>query len=502
MNSEENKKPEDSSDGFDETKTDDILEIINRRHRENITPAPDPTTEMKSIPRLDKEKIRTYGNINAETQKNSHTDSVASGSVDKGRKNEHKPVSNAHKAVNSAKNATSASTVHRVSLDDFTDPVNQKTVNKKSSSAMPIISGIAKIIIYLVAVFAISIFISINAIKIGNDVFAFVKGNEEITVSIPENADTSEIAKILYDSGVIKYPSVYKKYTSFRIKKRSYLTGEYKSGDITVNTNQNYDQLLETLSVIANSNKIVRVTIPEGYTVNEILKLFEANGMKKPEEFTSALQEFEYEYRFMDEMSANPISDYRFDINYGYRLEGYLFPDTYDFYVDENPVSVISKLLDNFEIKFDTSFYDRCHELGYTVDEIITLASLIESEGNKVEDYAKISSVFHNRLNNPSVYPYLESDATVQYALGTHKNRLESGDTDVDSPYNTYKYKGLPPGPICNPGYESIYAALYPEDTNYYYFLSRSDGVTVYSTTYDEHLSAINESNKLDAQNQ
>lgn len=410
-----------------------------------------------------------------------------------------KPVSTKKTANQETKQVQSAG----ISLDDFdvkpASPKKTQVQNKKSSKGF--FSDIAKIVIYLAAVIFFSIFISVNVIKIGNDVFAFVKPTDEIVIEIPENATTKDVAKILEENGVIKYPFIYTNYTQFRISRRSYLNGTYVAGTHTVTPSMNYDQLLYALSYIESSNKVVRITIPEGFTTNEILALFEKNGMKKASEFIHALQEFDYEYRFCDLIEPEgAISNLRYDINYGYRLDGYLFPDTYDFYVNENPVSVIEKLLDNFNRKFDASFYERCDELGFTVDEIITLASIIEREGNKAEDYTKISSVFHNRLKNKANYQYLESDATVQYALGTHKNVLEEGDTDVNHPYNTYENKGLPPGPISNPGYEAIYAALYPEDTNYYYFLSRNDGVTVYSRTYDQHLAAIAESNRIDAQ--
>lgn len=497
MLNDENNKPLDNNaqNNGGNSDTDEIIKIMNARHRNHQVPPPDPepTREM-SRTELPKNPSHSSSGVSHNGSSTQASHSAAHSA----------PAGNSPHRTSAAHAGDSTQLKHTVSLDDFADAPTETAQNsqkkKHASASSHYISGVAKVIIYLAAVISLSIFISVKVIKIGNDVFAFIKPDEEITVEIPEGATTAQIAEILSENGVIKYPSVYKRYSAFRIKRRSYLTGEYAAGTHKVNPSMNYDQLLEELSVIKNSTKIVRITIPEGYTVKEILKLFESNGMKKADEFTDALENYEYEYRFIDEMNRNGISDYRYNTEYGYRLEGYLFPDTYDFYVEENPVSAISKLLDNFNNKFDNSFYDRCNELGFTVDEIITLASIIESEGNKVEDYAKISSVFHNRLANSSSYPYLESDATVQYALGEHKNRLESGDTDVDNPYNTYKYKGLPPGPICNPGYEAIYAALYPESTNYYYFLSRSDGVTVYSSTYNEHLNAIAESNKLDAE--
>lgn len=383
-----------------------------------------------------------------------------------------------------------------VSLDDFSSPVPKK----KQKSTIPKPSRFLKVCAYLVIVFAASIIFSINFIKIANDVFAFVKEDTEIEITIPENASTKQVAKILKENGVIKYPFIYRKYTEFRISRRSYLSGEYLAGTHTVTPSMNYDKLLSELSVIKNSHEVVRITIPEGYSTKEILKLFEKNGMASADKFTEALNTYEYDFRFMDGLTEHSLSKYRFDKDYSYRLEGYLFPDTYDFYVDENPISVINKLLINFNKKFDISFYDRCEQLGFTVDEIITLASMIEREGNKVEDYGKISSVFHNRLKNSAVYPFLDSDATIQYALGAHKNKLDSSDTDIVNPYNTYKNRGLPPGPISNPGYEAIYAALYPEDTPYYFFLSRNDGVTVYSKTLSEHNAAIAKSNEIDKQ--
>ncbi len=468
-------------DQFNETRTDDILDIINKHHRDIQStvpsPAPDPTTEVKTTPKPPVSSVS------------------------------HKPAasSSVQSSITGAKNT--------VSLDDFTDASarvqnknNAKTASKASSSTRFYLTGFAKVFVYLVLVFCISIFISITAIKVGNDIFAFVKEDKEVTIVIPKGATTEDVAQILKDNGIIEYPKVYKMYTAFRIDRRSYLTGEYKQGEVVVNPMLNYDQLLETLSVIKSSNQIVRITIPEGYSISEIIELFKSKGMQNTKDMEEIIQNFEYDYQFTHLLDASledsDSAKYRLDSQYGYRLEGYLFPDTYDFYVDENAATTISKLLDNFNLKFDRSFYERATELGLSVDEVITLASLIEAEGNNVNDYAYISSVFHNRMNHPEkgTNGYLQSDATVQYALGTHKSRLEANDTDIVHPYNTYKVKGLPPGPICNPGYEAIYAALYPEKTDYYYFITRSDGVTKYSRTYDQHMQEVAESNRIDAQ--
>ncbi len=477
--------------------TDEILDIINQHHRQFPTPAPDPTTEVKSLP-----KRPTPMSYNTPVQKG--TASV--------RPQNPTPVNNSHASKNT------------ISLDDFSDTDDNQPRNlpkkripagnsnaqkgkaeKKAKKKSGTLSGFTKTLIYLAVVLSLCIIISVTVINVGNDIFAFVKEDKEAVITLPKDATAEDVAEILKENGIIEYPIVYEMYTEFRIGRRAHLTGKYKTTPITVNANMNYDQLLAALSVTKSQNNVVRITIPEGYTTQEIIDLFKASGMRNAGKMEEALQNFDYDYRFMDsldkELQSSEDAKYRLDSQYGYRLEGYLFPDTYDFFVDENPVTSISKLLDNFNSKFDESFYDRATQLGYTVDEIIILASIIEAEGDNVDDYAKISSVFHNRMNSPANFAgKLQSDATVQYALGTHKSRLEDGDTDIEHPYNTYQIKGLPPGPICNPGYEAIYAALYPEKTNYYYFLSRSDGVTVFSTTYNQHLNAIAESNALDAQ--
>lgn len=399
-----------------------------------------------------------------------------------------------------------------VSLDDFNRGENAaKEARKKKNNDKVKVSflgsvpvGVAKLFLYIAFVALCSFFIVNTVINVGNDVFAFVKkdaaGNPvaelredmNVTVNIPEGADTKKVAEILKDAGVIKYPGVFEKFAKFRISKRSYLTGKYLSGEVTVNPLMNYDTLINTLSDYERSVRgTVRITIPEGLTVNEILDLFEKNGVGKKSDFTDALQTHEYDFKFCKNLTKDNLSEYRFDTNYSYRLEGYLFPDTYDFYLNENPVSAINKLLVNFNKKFEEEFYARCDELGMTVDEVITLASMIEKEGNNAEDYYIISSVFHNRLKNKANFPYLNSDATLQYALAERSGPYGL-DTSFDHPYNTYKYKGLPPGPICNPGTEAIYAALYPEKTSYYYFYTKRNGETVYSKTAEEHQNYIN----------
>ncbi len=385
-----------------------------------------------------------------------------------------------------------------VSLDDFNAEENSSKSKKTSNGKTRVTFlgsvhfGVIKLILYIAFVALCSYFLSSAIINIGNDVFAFVKEDKEIIITLPEDADTGDVAEILHEAGVIKHPTVFKMYAKFRISKRSYLTGEYLSGELTVNPMMNFDTLINTLSDYERSvSGTVRITIPEGLTVNETIDLLVSKGVGKKEDYNEALQEFAYDYKFATLLTKDSLSEYRFDTDYSYRLEGYLFPDTYDFYLNENPVSALDKFLVNFNKKFEEEFYQRCNELGMTVDEVITLASMVEKEGNNAADYYYISSVFHNRLKNKAAFPYLNSDASLQYAL-KEREGLYGLDTTLDHPYNTYKYKGLPPGPICNPGIEAIYAALYPESTSYYYFYTKKNGTTVYSRTYEEHQRYVN----------
>ncbi|MPN08280.1 hypothetical protein SDC9_155562 [bioreactor metagenome] len=215
-------------------------------------------------------------------------------------------------------------------------------------------------------------------------------------------------------------------------------------------------------------------------TVDEIIDMLVSNGIGTREKYIDAIQNYDYKYTFMDNIDFASLSSDR-----KYRLEGYLYPDTYQFYSDSGEVAVIDKFLSNFEGKFTQAKYDRIKELGMTLDQVITLASIIQKEAKFYSEFANVSSVFHNRLNS-SAFPKLESDATIQYLLPEHKEVLTHDDTLINHPYNTYQINGLPPGAICNPGLEAINAALDPANTNYYYFLAATDGTTVFAKTLAE----------------
>lgn len=370
----------------------------------------------------------------------------------------------------------------------------QRVEEQDESEGGNTIISIIKAITYIVAVIVVSVFLSVCIILVGNDVFAFVKDDTMVEVTIPEYATVNDIAEILHANDVIAYPGIFRFYGYLNkvdvLPEGSEDSSVFVAGTYTVHPMMNYDELLEAFKKKAPSG-ISRITIPEGYTTDEIIDLFVSKGIGTREGYIDVINNYDFDYWFIDALEENGVSENRY-----YRLDGYLFPDTYEFYNASSEAVVIGKLLKRFNQVFLDSYSQKAKELGYTVDEILIIASLIEKEAGTQADFFDISSVFNNRLKNPANYPYLESDATVVYAIhhDTGERINPTGeDMTYESPYNTYTNKGLPPGPIANPSASAIRAALYPSVTDYYYFYSESTYITHYSTTYEEHKKVIAE---------
>lgn len=222
----------------------------------------------------------------------------------------------------------------------------------------------------------------------------------------------------------------------------------------------------------------VRITFPEGTTLAKAFMMLDEKGVAKQDALFQTAKNYDFSsYSVVSEI--NPSS------NRCFLLEGYLFPNTYEFYIGEKPESVIAKFLKVTDKKITQQYKNRAAELGFTMDEIITLASIIQKEGNSKSEFAKISSVFHNRLKQGM---RLQADATIKYVEGAIKPFIDGDKNRYNSYYNTYKCKALPAGPICNPGIAAIEAALYPENTNYLYFVNDTAGNYYYAVTYEEHL--------------
>ncbi len=360
-------------------------------------------------------------------------------------------------------------------------------------------SAVPKAIIYIIIILVVSAYLSYYIITIGNDIFALVTTSREVTVTIDDGMTHEDVGQLLEEKEIIEYGWVYELYMSYRGDGDS--STEYISGEYKLNTNMNYSQIITLLTAKTSNREIVRVTIPEGYTVDQIIDTLVEKGIGTREGYIEAINNYPYKWEFVEQLTELSYSE-----NRKYRLEGYLYPDTYDFYTTESEVYVINKMLAAFDNRFWKDFNQKSYdgnsyrsmmleEYGLTFDDVIVLASMIQSEGGTAEDFYYISHVFHNRLSHPNDFPFLESDATIQYVLPERETDSSEIDIGLDNPYNTYKYKGLPPGAISNAGLDALNAALFPtkpmdsdgDEFTAYYFVSNDAGKTYYATTLNGH---------------
>lgn len=314
-----------------------------------------------------------------------------------------------------------------------------------------------------------------------------ISPGEGFEFDIPLGSSTEDIASMLSEQGIIKYPSIYK-----ILSKINGYDGKYKSGihiissSADYNSLKGYDDLMRILTSRPLDNPTMSVTIPEGYAYIQIKKLLVEKGLVEPEELDNTMNDESYDFPFIEGIPAGRVP----------RLEGYLFPETYIFDTKKGARHIVDKLLAQFNTVFPEEYYERAESLGMTVDEVIILASIIEREAQSAEERDIISGIFHKRLKSSDpTLNYLQSCATIQYiyltTTGEIKEQITIEDTNIDHPFNTYKHPGLPPAPICNPGLEAIKAALYPEETDYWYFVAKGDGTHHFSRTYDEHVNAM-----------
>jgi len=320
---------------------------------------------------------------------------------------------------------------------------------------------------------------------LANDLCAFNKEPVTATVEVTKDDDLNSIATKLKDEGLIEYKWFFKLFGRVRHAGDKIGIGSYE-----LNTDMDYNALIQGMSnrnATINADTVT-VTIPEGYSVRQIVSLLAKYGVSTEEELLNAVERGSYDYSFLDSGRSGIA-----------KLEGYLFPDTYEFFVNEDPEHAICRLLDNFTAKMDEELMSQVEASGYSLDQIITIASLIEKETDGT-DRTKIASVIYNRLNNVGeTYHKLEIDAAVIYGLGyangeTYAGPLTQADLDKDTPYNLRLHEGLPPTAICNPGLASIRAAVEPEDTNYYFYALGKDGVHHFFKTYREHVSFVSSS--------
>ena len=306
----------------------------------------------------------------------------------------------------------------------------------------------------------------------GGSVLSDYRGSskgEPCEVTISEGSGTIQVAEALQEQGIIKKPFWFRVFS-----KLGGHDGDYQPGTFSLQTKTGYPELFKTLTQMPLSH-FVTLTIPEGYELRQIADVLEEAGLIDRARFYDAVENGNFDYDFLRDVPRREN-----------RLEGYLFPDTYQFMRGESEETIIGKMLSRFDEIYSEEYKNRAKELGMTDDELITLASIVEREAQGDADRTLVAGVFHNRLKSVQ-YPYLESCATVQYILKERKAVLSVADTKINSPYNTYQNPGLPQGPIASPGKEAIEAALYPEETEYLFFVLDSSGKHRFAKTFEEH---------------
>lgn len=300
---------------------------------------------------------------------------------------------------------------------------------------------------------------------------------EQKEVIIAKGSSLKTIARTLEKEKLIRNSLVFEIYS-----KLNKTAGKMKAGKYQLSNAMTVSEIVDKIASGKALISTVHFTIPEGFNLEQIITRISETGVVTKEDILSALSSTAFDYDFVKQIPDREK-----------KLEGYLFPDTYEVYKDATAEEFIGKMLQQFDTVFTDAYKNRAKELNMTVDQVITLASIIEREAKHEDERKTISGVFHNRLKKGMM---LQSCATVQYLLKEQKEILTYKDLEIDSPYNTYKNAGLPPGPIASPGKKSIEAALYPEDVDYLYFVAKPDGSHVFTKTYNEHLNAQNKINR------
>lgn len=320
-----------------------------------------------------------------------------------------------------------------------------------------------------------------NVIKVNKDT------DDAVMVVIRQGYRTSDIADVLKEAGVIKHKLAY----NFMSKLNGF-DGEYQAGTHFVKADMFYDEIMYLLCL---KPEAVKVTFPEGLSYLEIKETLTKAGVLFDEQVLDSLVNNPALFLEYDFITQIPQIDGR-----EWLLQGYLFPDTYEFDMNTTEISIIRTFLNNTERKLIPELYKRAKSMDMTMDEVITLASVIEKESGRLEEMDIVASVFHNRLKAKK-HPTgnrLESCATINYIKSERGSKpslvVTSADQAIDSVYNTYRYNGLPAGPICSPGMDAIRATLWPSKTGYYYFVTKNDdtGSSAFAVSEREHINNVN----------
>lgn len=319
--------------------------------------------------------------------------------------------------------------------------------------------GVSCVLILLTLVLSASVLSATTILAVAKEMYGIDKDIDERMITIPAGSTVTEIAEQLQRENLIRLPLVFR-----AISRLGGSDGKYIAGEHELSPAMSYEAMIDELCKNhADEREYVKVTIKEGTTLWDAANLLEQNGVCDAEQFVFYFNAGGYGFKFEEKLTENDPMKF-------YKMEGYCFPDTYEFYLDEEPQIVAQKIYSNFDQKITSTDYKTMNELGMTLDQVITLASIVQAEAPTSSSMKHVASVFHNRLNNPGVYTQLQSDPTRKYAEEVISKLLELDNELMMNEYNTYIGQGLPPGAINNPGKEAINAVLYPAESNDFFF--------------------------------
>lgn len=332
-------------------------------------------------------------------------------------------------------------------------------------------------IVLATLVVCLSVLIALFGIVVGRDFLGIDGSDNEFILYIPEGSTVDDIANQLYNEGVIDYVNVFKAYVKISGAQNMY------PGDLEITSGMSYSDLIEALTEMRASKETVTLTFVEGITLYDAAQILEENGVCDSDDFIYTFNTSVFGYDFENYVTSSTLKFYKY--------EGYLFPDTYEFYVGDTTYNIVKKIKQRTNEILNSNVIARASELGYSLDEVVTLASIVQRECSDTEEMKNVASVFLNRLANPETYPKLQSDTTYSY-INLIKSLVTVEYDEMYNAYDTYTCTGLPVGAICNPGLDAINAVLYANDTDYYYFCSNLETREMfYAQTYDEHKSNL-----------
>lgn len=349
-------------------------------------------------------------------------------------------------------------------------------------------SGVGSTYLFFIIVIAVSVVVSVYAIFCMNDIFAITKTKSNVTVSYSQAIETSDDAvDMLADKGLIKCKNFCKFFVKLRDNyiKSSKLGGPYEAGVYYLNGKMGLEGMLVTLQGDTASSETVTLTFPEGLTVPEIVNKLSENDVCDKTALLSVIQSTDFTYSLVTNLKASD--------SVPYRLEGFMFPDTYEFFINESAASTVRKFLENGDSKFTEKYKQRAEKMGYSTYQIITVASIIQKEAANDDQMKTIAGILYNRLDDTVNFPTLGCQSTSDYITNKVAPNLSSTSSHTSEYYMTYyntnlssTVVGLPAGPICNPGMTAIHAALYPKETSAKFFFHDTKGNMYTAKTYSE----------------